>query len=156
MVVRHTNQAHTLLEVVILVALLGILAAIAIPRLSRGTKGACDSALAGDLRVLRGAIDRYSVDHGGSYPSAKDILGQLTQYTDHEGEIQATPDQTHRYGPYLRRIPPLPVGQEKGSAVIAKNPTAGVGWVYDEDTGAIRASCAAAERDDQGRSYNAY
>ena len=138
------------------VALLGILAAMAIPRLSRGTKSACDSALAGDLSVLRGAIDRYNVDHGGSYPSVTNFEDQLTLYTDCGGDVQVAQDQTHRYGPYLRRVPPLPVGLEKSSAVVAKNSAAGVGWVYDEDTGEIRANCASGEKDDEGRSYNEY
>jgi type II secretory pathway pseudopilin PulG len=156
MLFRPTNRAHTLLEVVILVALLGILAAIAMPRLSRGTKGACGSALGGDLRVLRGAIDRYNVEHGGSYPSVANFADQLTLYTDYGGDFQATQDQTHRYGPYLRRVPPLPVGLEKGSAVVVKKAEAGAGWVYDEDTGEIHANCGPAEADDTGQLYWKY
>ena len=156
MLFRHDNRAHTLLEVVILVALLGVLAALVIPRLSRGTKGTSNTALIGDLRVLRDAIDRYTVDHGGSYPGRKDIVEQLTQFTDGEGNIQATTDKTHRYGPYLQRIPPLPVGEKKGASGIASNAGDSIGWVYDEDTGAIRANCGPEERDDTLTAYRDY
>ena len=68
----HT-RAFSLLELVIAVAIIAIIAAIGIPRLSRGTKGAADSALSGNLAMLRNAIDIYAAEHTGIYPTADDI-----------------------------------------------------------------------------------
>ena len=62
---RTRRGGFSLLEVVIVVAIIAILAAIGIPRMSRGSKGAGDSALSGDLAVLRNAIDLYAAEHGG-------------------------------------------------------------------------------------------
>jgi len=152
------HQAFSLLEVVLVVAIVAVFAAIAVPRVGRGTKGGSEAALVTDLRVLRGAIDRYAVEHGGSYPT-NDIVKQLTRYTDLNGEDSPNKDATHLYGPYLRSVPPLPVGLKKGATGIdepSKAGSGGVGWIYDEATGAIRANCADTELDSRDTRYNSY
>src|SRR4051812_50208690 len=100
----------SLIELVIVVVIIGIIAAIAIPRLSRGSAGAADSALAGNLTVLRNAVDLYATEHGGTYPALATFEAQLTQYTDNSGATSASKTATHIYGPYLRKVPTLPVG----------------------------------------------
>jgi type II secretory pathway pseudopilin PulG len=144
------------LEVVIVVAIIAILAAIGIPRMSRGSKGANDSALSGDLAVLRNAIDLYATEHGGTFPTAANINEQLTQYTDAAGAAVATKDATHIYGPYLRSVPPLPVGAKKGQSKIAALDGTDVGWIYVQLTGAINANTTAEEKDDTNKLYSAY
>ena len=150
------NRAFSLLELVIVVAIIAILAAIAIPRMSRGSKGAGDSALSGDLAVLRNAIDIFAAEHTGTFPTAANITNQLTQYTDIDGVVSAIKDPNHIYGPYIRKIPPLPVGAEKGSTSIAAAPAVGVGWIYTASTGTIKANCADGETDEAGKKYSEY
>ncbi len=155
--IRRRRGGFSLLEVVIVVAIIAILAAIGIPRMSRGSKGANDSALSGDLAVLRNAIDLYAAEHGGAFPKAATAVAQLTQYTDIAGVTSVTKTATAIYGPYIRTIPPLPVGDNKGKSGISANAAdAGTGWVYVETTGAINANTAAGEVDDAGKAYNAY
>jgi prepilin-type N-terminal cleavage/methylation domain-containing protein len=154
---RHKqNGAFSLLELVIVVAIIAIIAAIGIPRLSRGTRGASDSALSGNVAVLRNAIDLYAAEHGGADPNTANIEAQLTQYTDAAGAAQATKDTTHFYGPYIRKIPPLPVGAKKGQTGIAAADGATVGWIYTESTGSIKANTTASEKDDSGKLYSDY
>jgi len=155
---RHTRRGgFSLLEVVIVVAIIAILAAIGIPRMSRGSKGANESALSGDLAVLRNAIDLYAAEHGGAFPTAANITNQLNQYTDVTGTtVSATKTATAIYGPYLRSVPPLPVGANKGTngiSALATDP--GTGWVYTESTGTIKANTTT-ETDDSGKAYNTY
>ena len=107
------GRGFSLLELVIVVVIIAIIAAIAVPRLSRGTAGAADSALKGDLAVLRNALDLYNAEHNGSYPAVATFVEQLTTYTDAAGAAQATRDTTHIYGPYIRNIPALPLSREK-------------------------------------------
>ena len=66
----------SLVELVIVVVIIGIIAAIATPRLSRGASAASESALRGNLKSLRSAIDRYAAEHGGAYPGYHKIDGQ--------------------------------------------------------------------------------
>jgi len=153
---RRHSRGFSLLELVIVVVIVGIIAAIAIPRMSRGSAGASDSALSGDLSVLRSAIDLYATEHGGTYPTVDDIVDQLTLYTNAAGATRSTPNTTFIYGPYLRKVPPLPVGARKGTTGIADKAGDTVAWIYTQATGDIRANCADTEVDASGTRYNTY
>jgi type II secretion system protein G len=150
----RSRRGFSLIELVIVVLILGIIAAIAVPRMSRGARGAQDSSVASDLAVLRSAIDMYHSEHG-SFPVASKFVGQLTTYTDDAGGPSATADATHIYGPYLRAVPALPVGTEKGSTGVAAAAAAGIGWLYNETTGVITANSGAAT-DTAGKLYTSY
>lgn len=153
---RRQNDGFSLLELVIVVAIIAIIAAIGIPRMSRGTRGASDAAVSQNLSVLRNSIDLYAAEHSSNYPTAANIANQLTQYTDASGAAQATKDTTHIYGPYMRSIPPLPVGAKKGKTGIAAVDANDVGWIYTAGTGEIKANCADSETDESGKKYNTY
>ena len=76
---RNTpRRGFSLIELVIVVVIIGIIAAIAIPRMSRGTAGAADSALGGNLNVLRNAIELFATEHGGKFPEQIGTAGTDT------------------------------------------------------------------------------
>ncbi len=156
MTLSSYRRAFSLIELVIVVVIIGIIGAIAIPRMSRGASGAQDSAVTANLAVLRNAISLYEAEHPGTYPLVATFVAQLTTYTDASGAAVATKDSTHIFGPYLRTVPTLPVGANKGSATVAAAQAAGVGWVYDATTGAIIAGTTAGEVDASGVKYNTY
>jgi prepilin-type N-terminal cleavage/methylation domain-containing protein len=152
----NRRAGFSLIELVIVVVIIGIIGAIAIPRISRGSAGAADSATMGDLAVLRNAIDLYATEHNGTYPTLAAIEAQLTQYSDAAGNVSATRDATHIYGPYIRRIPPLKVGNEKGSTGFTDTAgTAGAGWVYNAATGDVVPNTTT-EADATGKLYAQY
>ncbi|MDX2132049.1 MAG: prepilin-type N-terminal cleavage/methylation domain-containing protein [Planctomycetota bacterium] len=157
---RHAvRRGFSLIELVIVVVIIGIIAAIAIPRMSRGAAGAADAALSGNLTILRNAIDLFHTEHGGTdadWPKVLTFEAQLTTYTKLDGTANATKTGEFIFGPYLRAIPPLPVGSKKGQTGVAAAVGATVGWVYDESTGAIQAALADGEVDANGKKYNAY
>ena len=165
---RGSRSGFSLIELVIVVVIIGIIAAIAVPRMSRGSQGASDGALAANLTVLRNAIDLYQTEHQaypatGALNTSNDFIKQLTQFTDNSGAAVATKDSTHPYGPYLRKIPQLPVGTNKGSATIkiaaADNEATGLttdGWIYYPNTGEIKANLVAGEKDGKDTPYNQY
>ncbi len=151
------NRAFSLIELVIVVVIIGIIAAIAIPRLSRGAAGAAESALIGDLTVIRASIDLYTTEHVGGLPTLANFVSQMIQFSDINGNTSATKTGLFIYGPYLRQIPPLPVGGQKGRTGIKAPPADGTGvsgWVYS--AGTILANTAAGEVDDSGKPYNTY
>jgi prepilin-type N-terminal cleavage/methylation domain-containing protein len=150
-----TRRAFSLIELVIVVVIIGIIAAIAVPRMSRGAAGAGDGALVSNLQVLRNAIDLFQTEHGGIYPAAATIETQLTGYSKDDGSAQATKDNTYYLGPYLQKVPPLPVGTKKGNNLIKAADGAGVGWLYDDTTHEIKANLAG-EKDARNKDYSQY
>lgn len=152
-----SRRAFSLIELVIVVVIIGIIGAIALPRMSRGAAGAADSGLVADLAVLRNAIDLYQAEHGGTYPTLADFVAQMTTYTDVNGDDSATKDSTYYLGPYLRSVPALKVGTNKGqTALVATQGGTTAGWVYDQATGTISANLPDAEVDARSIQYNAY
>jgi len=150
------RRGFSLVELVIVVVILSIIGAIAIPRMSRGAEGAADSSLTADLSTMRSAIEFYAAEHGGQLPTFGNFVSQMTEYSDNNGLTQATKGGNFIFGPYLREIPELKVGTGKGvSTVVATLDGAG-GWVYDDSTGEITANLLAAETDASGTPYNSY
>src|SRR5688500_7738005 len=62
---RRASGGHTLLELAVCLAVIGMIASVAVPRMALGTAGASNTALSRDFRVLRKAIDLYAADHAG-------------------------------------------------------------------------------------------
>jgi prepilin-type N-terminal cleavage/methylation domain-containing protein len=155
---KHKRQSgFSLIELVIVVVIIAIIAAIAIPKMSRGAAGANDSATSQDLSTMRSAVDLYASEHGGTLPSAANILTQLTTYTDISGNPNTTKTTVFIYGPYLKSVPVMPVGTNKGLNTITTTGPAGTGtfgWYYDGTT--FWVNDPTTDVDVKGTAYNTY
>ena len=135
----------TLIEVLIVVALVAVLAATVIPRFAASTEDAMEATLEHDLKVMRSQIQAYEAHHFGDYPTIRNNdLPQLTGATNVDGEI-GTPGDEYRYGPYVKgALPVNPFDQSNKVTAVAtprQKPTGPVGglggWQYDASNGAV-------------------
>ena len=62
------RQGFTLIELMIVVAIIGILAAIAIPKFAELINKSKEGAIKGQLSAIRSAINVYYTDNEGVYP----------------------------------------------------------------------------------------
>jgi general secretion pathway protein G len=167
--------AVSLLELVIAVVILGVLAAVTLPRLSRASPPPDQSnVLKTQLKVLRCAVERYTRDHGvfpgqrgdGSEAAGSEaaLVNQLTSYTDAQGRVLENPSDSFHFGPYLREgVPGCAVRSDLAQRVHVVNGAGNelggvepgeVGWVYDCQTGRIRANAPGDDR--TGQAYVTY
>lgn len=103
------HAGFTLIELVVVVMILGILAAVAAPKLLNTSKTAADNGLKQTLGVVRDAIERYAAEHGGSLP------GDAATEADLKADLL----------PYLRGgFPKCPVALQDNTVKIT--PSAGV------------------------------
>ena len=58
-----SRKGFTLIELMIVIAIIGILAAIAIPNFRKAREQAREKACYANIRVLLGAIEMYNMDH---------------------------------------------------------------------------------------------
>jgi len=119
----RAKSGFTLVEILIVVVILGILAAIVIPQFTGASTEAKEAALVSDLQSIRSQIELYKIQHNDTLPgeilnadgsitpaTAVSFVNQLTNKTDQYGNVDpdGTDPQTYRFGPYMRQIPENP------------------------------------------------
>lgn len=72
---RRARQAFTLVEIMLVVAIIGILAALVIPKIGGESEHAREIAALADIRGgIKSALDHYNVDMGAYPASLQDLL----------------------------------------------------------------------------------
>ncbi|MCF7959067.1 MAG: prepilin-type N-terminal cleavage/methylation domain-containing protein [Phycisphaerae bacterium] len=169
------NHAFSLVELVIVIVILGIIAAIAIPRISSGSKNAGESALKANLATMRNGVAWYYAEHFNTWPGAKKDDGtgvaandavtfakQLSLYSDATGKVSTDKDAAFPYGPYVRGgIPGVTLGVSAGkNDIVVKTDASPLAaddssaWMYNVTTGELIMNSTAVGND--GKAYSTY
>ena len=127
-VVRRTRKGgFTLVEILIVVIILGILAAIVIPQFTSASQDARRNSLTSQLQTLRSQLELYKLQHLDQLPT--ELVGstpnwsQLTMKTNDQG---ATGTSTaFPFGPYLQADPKNPLNGSTGVRVITADVAGG-------------------------------
>ncbi len=156
-------RAFSLVEMVIVVVIIGVVAAIAVPRVTTASRQAKVNALEATMATVRQAMELYYADHG-RYPGYNPGTGaplnanfplQLTLYTDEAGNTSTTFGTPFVYGPYLRA--PFPANPINGldNVFVKATPASptligGTGWLAVLSTGDFEPNVSTAELEEFG------
>jgi general secretion pathway protein G len=168
---RIGQFGFTLVEILIVVIILGILAAIVIPQFSTASNEARSSMLADHMRIMRTQISVFEAQHIGVPPGYPDgdlsqapteeaFISHITQFSNSSGDVSDTADAEYRYGPYFSRMPTNPLNNKATVEIIADGgefPTEGDnshGFIYQPSTMEFRADSPGS--DENGKRYFDY
>ena len=138
------KSGFTLVEILIVVVILGILAAIVIPQFTEASSEARLSSLCTDLQTMRSQIELYKIQHNDELPGQQTggatFVEAMTGYTDIDGTVQAGPGDDI-YGPYIQKVPTNQFNDsdEIDFSGTPGTPANGSGWDFNTTTGAWHA-----------------
>lgn len=131
---RSNRKGFTLVEILIVVIILGILAAIVIPQFTNASEDARKSSLSSQLQTLRSQVELYKLQHRDLYPTTDGTADatkwdatawdRMTKKTLEDGTV----DAAGTLGPYLQQIP---VNSLTNSSTFAATAATGVGFTLD-------------------------
>ena len=133
---NRSRKGFTLVEILIVVIILGILAAIVVPQFSEASADAKLSNLTTNLQSIRAQLELYRLHHNGVYPPAA-VNDALTKKTTSAGVL----DVNGAYGPYMQQFPANPFVDLAADAVKTDG-LAGSGWNYVPASGSFTAATA--------------
>jgi prepilin-type N-terminal cleavage/methylation domain-containing protein len=138
------SYGFTLVEILIVVVIMAVLAAVVIPQFTGSADDARSSTAEFNLGGVRSAIQTYRAHHSGTNPALDATNGTipgLITGTDAAGNAGTD------FGPYLMEIPEntltgnsaIKAVTTAGTAPVEGDVTAGNagGWIYDASTGRI-------------------
>jgi general secretion pathway protein G len=143
---RNRKSAFTLVEILIVVIILGILAAIVIPQFTNASEDARNNSTTSQLQTLRSQVELYKLQHRDTFPTDDGTAtgdwawAKLTTKTDEDGAAGGN------LGPYMQVIPTNPrngsstvvvVADDAAAAAVA---TAGTGYIFSSATGKMFAA----------------
>jgi general secretion pathway protein G len=143
---KQAKRGFTLVEILIVVIILGILAAIVIPQFTNASEDARKSNMQSQLQTLRSQIELFKLQHRDEAPLL--ITTGWTVLTSKTLDTGAV-DAAGTFGPYMQQAAVNPM---TGSSTLAAaaDVDATTGWIYDEATGEIHGVSKAGVLSDTG------
>lgn len=134
------RAAFSLIELVIVIMIIGIVAAIAVPRMSHAATNSKVATASANLQTIRKAVDFFTAEHHGRTPNqdesgaptndAEPIIQRLTEGPGKDGVIG---------GPYLSEIPfnPFANSNTLGAGKSFDSVSGSYAWIYDINDDAV-------------------
>jgi general secretion pathway protein G len=124
---KSAKFGFTLVEILIVVIILGVLAAIVIPQFANASSDARITNLRTSLANVRNQIEVFKCQHNETAPALDGMWGLLTGQSDTNEGNSAAPTGTH-WGPYLQAAPTNPFNSMTG--VSSADVDTNAGWFY--------------------------
>lgn len=72
---RSSRDGFTLVEIMVVVVIIGLLAALALPQFQKVRTSSQDKAIMNNLRALAGAADQYYLENGVTTVARSELIG---------------------------------------------------------------------------------
>lgn len=143
---HRPQRGFTLVELLIVVIILGILAAVVIPQFNSAASESKEAAMASNLATIRQAIEMYKVQHDDRFPASSADAGTDLETQLKNKSNKAGTTGSGEYGPYIRNaFPKNPINSLATVEHVTSDPSAGNdshGWIYNTVTGQLWSDAA--------------
>ncbi len=136
-------RGFTLVEILIVVVILGILAAIVIPQFSNASTETRLASVQVNLKTIRTQLQLYGAQHKGVFPQLATITDELTLASNADRTTAAVNTPGFPFGPYMAQLPSNPFTLTSTVSAGAVGTSA---WYYDQATGEFCANDSAETR----------
>jgi general secretion pathway protein G len=126
------KSAFSLAEIVVVIIILGVLAAIVVPQFTKAGVAVQQDAVKNQLRTIRAAIELYRAQHQDVPPDLNEGWTPLLTRSDVSGKLTGNP----LFGPYL---PNPPINPLTHASKISSSASPGIDWWWDSSTGSVAA-----------------
>ena len=124
---KSIHKGFTLVEILIVVVILGILAAIVIPQFANASNDALKGTLQTQLQTISSQLELYRVRNVGSYPP--DLISDTTNFGWGEMVTEGYLKEAPRNGYTGSQL--LVAGVE--TTAVAQTSASANGWYFDDD-----------------------
>jgi general secretion pathway protein G len=149
------RRGFTLVEILIVVIILGILAAIVIPQFTNASTEARQSNMASQDQTIKSQISLYMLQHNDTPPgggTSANLFTYLTEQTDANGNVSGASgfNATVSFGPYLPTAPVNPLTNTTAVVDIGTTAATSTGWYYNATTGEFHGATTQGSMSDDG------
>lgn len=138
---HELKRGFTLVELLIVIIIIAVLAAVAIPKFANSSQKSKESALRAELKLMRSGIEMFKNDTGYYPETLEDMAKEFTDGPKKNVAGTATPCTAAEYkGPYI--------------SSISTDPVSAAAFTYTKATGKVVSS--APGNDSNGNAYSGY
>jgi prepilin-type N-terminal cleavage/methylation domain-containing protein len=170
-----SKKAFTLIELMLVAAILGIVAAIVLPMIGNHISHGKEAAARKAIQIIRGQVELYRFEHQGLVPGYfVNPMGMKSQATltmlvnqfigtstiDGNSVATRTPAGLYRYGPYVQKLPVNPfnnlstIKYVPSATTFSAAATKTTGWLYKKETAEFKLNWTGT--DSEGKNYLEY
>jgi prepilin-type N-terminal cleavage/methylation domain-containing protein len=134
------NKAFSLIELVVVIVIIGIIAAIAVPRMSKGAEQSRAKMLRANVLAFQRAVDLYTAEHENVSPAhdtAGDVNKDPVAFMDRllmNTLVNGAVDKNGSLGPYLKEMPLNPFSPTQTIHINPGDAPTNLAFRFDPET----------------------